>query len=185
MYLVHHSKSAITIHWVFLFFFFQSRGKDLRWFPISSSSYLVAPWTWEMLEAVAFYFCSLMAQAFKKTQIFLLPVGPRFQKTSNISARHWPKGSKKPQIILKYFKNNFISSIFGCTGSLSLHMGFPCSEWGLLFAPVFRLLTGGGFSWLWSAGSRHSGLVVRQHVESSQARDRTCVPCIGRQILIH
>ena len=115
--------------------------------------------------------------------LLLLPVGPRFQKTSNISARHWPKGSKKPQIILKYFKNNFISSIFGCTGSLSLHMGFPCSEWGLLFAPVFRLLTGGGFSWLWSAGSRHLGLVVRQHVESSQARDRTCVPCIGRQIL--
>ena len=33
--------------------------------------------------------------------------------------------------------------------------------------------------WLW-----HTGLVVPQHVESSQTRDQTCVPCIGRQILI-
>ena len=28
-------------------------------------------------------------------------------------------------------------------------------------------------------------LVAPQHVESSWTRDRTCVPCIGRQILIH
>lgn len=108
-----------------LFFFsFQSRGKDLRWFPISSSSYLVVPWTWERVEAVVFYFCSLLVLAFKKTQIFLLPVGPRFQKTSNISAHHWPKGSKKTQIILKYFKNNFISFIFGCSRSSLLHWVF-------------------------------------------------------------
>ena len=30
-----------------------------------------------------------------------------------------------------------------------------------------------------------TGLVALQHVESSQTRDRTRVPCIGRQILIH
>ena len=29
------------------------------------------------------------------------------------------------------------------------------------------------------------GLVVLQHVGSSQTRNRTCVPCIGRWILIH
>ena len=29
------------------------------------------------------------------------------------------------------------------------------------------------------------GLVAPQHVESSRTRDGTCVPCIGRQILIH
>ena len=29
------------------------------------------------------------------------------------------------------------------------------------------------------------GLVALWHVESSQARDKTCVPCIGRQTLIH
>ena len=123
--------------------------------------------------------------------VLLLPVGPRFQKTSNISARHWPKGSKKRQIILKYLKNNFISFIFGCTGSSLLHWVFAATH-GLSLQWVeatlcssFQTLTGGGFSWLWSAGSRHSGLVARRHVESSQARDRTYVPCIGRQILIH
>jgi len=29
------------------------------------------------------------------------------------------------------------------------------------------------------------GLVAPQHVESPQTGDRTCVPCIGRQIPIH
>ena len=32
---------------------------------------------------------------------------------------------------------------------------------------------------------RHRGSVFPWHVESSQTRDRTCFPCIGRQILIH
>ena len=32
---------------------------------------------------------------------------------------------------------------------------------------------------------RHTGLVAPWHVESSQTRDRTCVPCIGRRILNH
>ena len=51
---------------------------------------------------------------------------------------------------------------------------------------------------LWNIGSRHAGfsscgmraqelwltgLVAPWHVGSSQTRDRTCVPCIGRQIL--
>ena len=31
----------------------------------------------------------------------------------------------------------------------------------------------------------HMGLVAPQHVVSSQIRDQICVPCIGRQILIH
>ena len=30
-----------------------------------------------------------------------------------------------------------------------------------------------------------TGFVAPQHVESSQSRDRTCVPCVGRRILIH
>ena len=29
------------------------------------------------------------------------------------------------------------------------------------------------------------GLVAPQHVETSWTRDQTCVPCIGRQIVIH
>ena len=31
----------------------------------------------------------------------------------------------------------------------------------------------------------HSSLVAPQDVRPSQTRDRTCVPCIGRQILNH
>ena len=31
----------------------------------------------------------------------------------------------------------------------------------------------------------HTGLVAPWHVGSSQTRDGTCVPCIGRRILIH
>ena len=45
---------------------------------------------------------------------------------------------------------------------------------------------------LWHAGSRahaqqlwRTGLVAPQHVGSSWTRARTCVPCIGRQILNH
>ena len=33
--------------------------------------------------------------------------------------------------------------------------------------------------------SRHAGLVVLWHVESSWTKDQTCVPCIGRRIPIH
>ena len=32
---------------------------------------------------------------------------------------------------------------------------------------------------------RHKGFVAPRHVESFQTRDQTCVPCIGRQVLIH
>ena len=45
---------------------------------------------------------------------------------------------------------------------------------------------------LWLAGCRmqsqqlwHTGLVAPRHVGSSQTRDRTCVPCIGRRFLNH
>ena len=36
---------------------------------------------------------------------------------------------------------------------------------------------------MWAQGLWHMGLVVQQHVEFSQTRDQTCVPCIGSQIL--
>ena len=38
---------------------------------------------------------------------------------------------------------------------------------------------------MWAQQLWHKGLVTPQHVGSSQTRDRTCVPCIGRQILNH
>ena len=66
-----------------------------------------------------------------------------------------------------------------------------CSEWGLLFFAVCRLLIAVASVLLWSTGSRarglqylwHMGLVALQHVASSQTRDQTCVSCIGRRIL--
>ena len=49
-----------------------------------------------------------------------------------------------------------------------------------------------GFLLLWSTGSRHLGSVVvakdsvaPKHMASSQTRNQTNVPCIGRQILNH
>ena len=65
-----------------------------------------------------------------------------------------------------------------------------------LLCPGFSLW----WSLLWSGGSRYvgfsgcstqaqllwlTGLVAPHHVESSQTRDRTCVPCIGRWFLIY
>ena len=41
---------------------------------------------------------------------------------------------------------------------------------------------------LWGAQAQYlplMGLVVSKHVGSSQARDRTCIPCITKQILYH
>ena len=70
--------------------------------------------------------------------------------------------------------------IFGCTGSL-----LQCTSLSLIAEHGLLLLwsTGfrrAGFSKLWFLG-----LTALQHVESSQTRDGTHVPCIGRQILSH
>ena len=68
-------------------------------------------------------------------------------------------------------------------GHLSLRL------WGLLAAvtPLVAELRLAGFSncstrlhYLWC-----TGLVAVQHVESSQTRDQTHVPCIRKQIFIH
>ena len=66
-----------------------------------------------------------------------------------------------------------------------------CGEWGLLSSCGAETSRCGGFS-LQNMGSTMqarslwcTGLVALWHVESSWPRDRTCVPCIGRQILSH
>ena len=77
-----------------------------------------------------------------------------------------------------------------------------CSKQGLLFIAVCKLpivvaslvaehrLQAHRLQQLWHVGSRaqaqqlwHTGLVAPWHVGSSWARDRTHVPCIGRQFL--
>ena len=102
-------------------------------------------------------------------------------------------------------KNNFIYLfiylfVFGCTWSSLLHMGFlwllrarttlelRCTGFSLWWFPSGAQARGGLASavaacraqWLW-----HVGPVALQHVESSQTRDRTRVPCIGRRSVIH
>ena len=68
---------------------------------------------------------------------------------------------------------------------------FPSCEQGLLSAAVRGLLTAGSSCCrAQSPGDQAQpwwppGLVTPEHVDSSQTRDRTCVPCIGRQILSH
>jgi len=90
-------------------------------------------------------------------------------------------------IIFKYL------FIFGCSGSLLLREGFLLVAMrgafslvvvcGLLIA-VASLVADHGLQSAWA-----SVVVVSVdalgHVESSQARDRTHVPCIGRQIPNH
>ena len=101
-----------------------------------------------------------------------------------------PKTSQGIFPLLKLKKQLFIS---GRTGSSLLCEPFSsCSEQrfsvvALLDFSVWRLLL------LQNTGSREhrlqqlwcTGLVAPKHVESSQIKDRTCVPCIGRQILTH
>ena len=109
----------------------------------------------------------------------------------------------------------FFKFIYLFLAALGLHccarVFSSCCERGLLFIAVRGLLIGwlllfqsmgsrrtGSSScgaWaqsLWLTGSRaqaqqlwRTGLVAPWHVESSQTRARTCVPCIGRWILNH
>ena len=63
-----------------------------------------------------------------------------------------------------------------------------CSEWGLLYGAWTSHC--GGFSCFTSSRCRDAGVVVHGlgapwHVESSQTRDQTHVPCTGKQILIY
>ena len=76
---------------------------------------------------------------------------------------------EKKKIINVFFKKLFIYFIFGGTGSLLL-------AYGLFLVALSK----GYSSLLWC-----KGLSCSAHVGSSQARDKTYVPCTGRQILNH
>lgn len=70
-----------------------------------------------------------------------------------------------------YFFLKFFLIYVRCGGSLLLCMGFSSR----------------GFSYCWARARflRCSGLAGLQHVESSRSRNRTHVPCVGRQTLNH
>ena len=98
----------------------------------------------------------------------------------NLCLLHWQADSLPPS---HQGSPCFYLFIFGCAGY--------CFVCGLFLIAVSR-----GYSSLWctgfslqcllllrSTGSRHMGLVARQHVECSWTRGQTCIPCINREIL--
>ena len=88
----------------------------------------------------------------------------------NFSASFWP--------MLFFF---FLMFIFYCVGSLFCTLAF--SSWG----KQGLLSSWNGFACCGARAQklRHTSLAPPQRVESSQARDWTCVPCIDRWILNH
>ena len=92
--------------------------------------------------------------------------------------------------LLRVFFFSFLKKIYLFMAVLGLRcctQAFSrCSEWGLLFVAVRRLLTAVA-SLLPSTSSRHLGFIscVLRHVESSWTRGQIHAPCIGRQILYH
>ena len=106
----------------------------------------------------------------------------------------------RPGLLCLWFIFKCFVSFFSCTESLLLCAGSLCfSEWGLLSSVVPRLLTAvaslaveRGLQVHSLQQLRHVGSVVVVHglsclqrVESSRTRDRTHIPCIGRQVLNH
>ena len=59
----------------------------------------------------------------------------------------------------------------------------PASTWNKFLDS--SIYTGFSTCSTWAQSLQLMGLVALKHVESSWSRDWTCVPCIGRQILIH
>ena len=99
--------------------------------------------------------------------------------------------------IVLVLPNIFTLFVFGCTEPLLLCAGLL---WlGRARAAFYWLLSAvaplaaehgskcAGFSScsMWAQELRCMGLVALRHVGSSRTRDQTCVPCIGRRILIH
>ena len=88
-------------------------------------------------------------------------------------------GNDRISVILR---DTIYFHFFGCRGcagsSLLLRAFSSCSERWLVFAEHRRWAC--RLQELWC-----TGLVALQHVESSQTRDWTCVPSIGRQIPVH
>ena len=137
-----------------------------------------------------------------------VPPGKSLSSISYLTIIHWT--NKQFFFFFTFFFFNF-NFIFGCVGSSLPYMGFSL----VVASGGYYTLQCMGFSLWWllllqSTGSRHAGfsscstwaqqlwlvgfrgqtqwcmgLVALWHVGSSRTRNRTCVPCIGRQILNH
>ena len=82
---------------------------------------------------------------------------------------------------------NFYLFIYSCTGSSLLHTGFLYLQRVGAILCSTQVFHWGGFSCCRARAldTQTSVAVVLRHVESSQTRDQTYVPCVGRQILNH
>ena len=134
-------------------------------------------------------------QLWKIATSYILPLSPRmvtgcittaqcWNHDTDINPVYWPYSE---QTNLKILFISLFLAVLGLRGCAWASSGF--SEWGLLFLATHMLLiTVASLVELSYCGLQQSwctGLVAPRHVESSQTRDRTCVPCIGRRILNH
>ena len=85
----------------------------------------------------------------------------------------WSTGSKHIGVSSGY---RILGSVVTAQGSRALEL----QELWHTGSGVATLDPGAWAQWSW-----HAGLVAAWQVEPSWSRDRTCVPCIGRQILNH
>ena len=100
---------------------------------------------------------------------------------------------QETSIIYIYFLIYYLFIIFGCVGSSFLCEGFL--QLRRVGATLHRGAQASHYRGLSCCGAQApdaqaqqlwlTGPVAPRHVGSSQTRARTCVPCIGRQILNH
>ena len=81
-----------------------------------------------------------------------------------------------------FFFNFYL--IFGCVGSSLPCVGFSL-QWLLLLRSRGSRRVGFSSCGVWAQQLWRTGLVAPWHMGSSQTRDRTRVPCVGRWILNH
>ena len=88
-------------------------------------------------------------------------------------------------VCISPFLRLVLSFIFGCTGSRCRGRAFSsCDGFSSCEAQALQCVDFSSFGPR-AQELRHPSLVTPWHVESSQTRDRTCVPCINRQIPTH
>ena len=146
-------------------------------------NHVVTNWTWV---------CPLAEQQsqFIDTGLWWRKVLCLVQGSAKRTGSSWVKDPNSPMAFRELF---FFFNVFTYSSAV---LGLCCCAWAFSSCSELEPLSSGawashchGFSrcraqtqdrWLW-----HMGLVAPWHIESSQTRDWTCVPCIGRWILNH
>ena len=118
----------------------------------------------------------------------------RLQKCSSYQVSVFEYFLNSPFLVLFFFFILFIWVLsFGCTGPSLLRVSFlqlwrawaALQLWCMGFSLQRLLLLQSVGCTAWAQQLSRTGLVARGHVESSQTRDQTHIPCTGRCILNH